>query len=159
MLNKPSCFDSRDQYLAWWALIRDSVRTNGKKVPLIHFCQDCTLAYQHKMVEEKRCEYPGTIFNGDTITTPKLEKNWIEKYDSIQESLEDYRGTQLYVGTLSSDVIKTGRIGKECQIEGVPFAIHPRCKNCGILAGPNHYEAFLIGDSCRSCYYNNIEVT
>lgn len=157
-MDKPPCFDTREQWLAWWALIRDSVRTNGKKAPLIHFCQDCTYEYQQKMIREQRCEYPQTDFDSEVIITPRLEKNWTEKYDKIEPSeLEDYRGTQLHVGT--QNIIKPGRIGKECQIDGALFTEHPRCQECGILAGPRHYEPFLIEGTCRSCYYNNIEVT
>lgn len=38
-----------------------------------------------------------------------------------------------------------------CQVCGVRVRNHPRCRECGLLAGPNHYVTELRLGLCRDC--------
>lgn len=56
-VNKPSCFESADQYRQWVSL----AKTSG--LPVTHwYCTDCTPGYQAKMIDAERCGFPGVTF-------------------------------------------------------------------------------------------------
>jgi hypothetical protein len=54
----PACFDSEAQYIAWVHAARSAQAK-------IDHCRDCTAAYQARMIEQHRCEYPETVFELD----------------------------------------------------------------------------------------------
>jgi hypothetical protein len=47
----PACFNSKKQYREWKLLSMKSCTHR-----YVSFCEDCTLDYQAKMVNERRCE-------------------------------------------------------------------------------------------------------
>jgi hypothetical protein len=54
----PPCFESKEQYKEYmW----QSLRTNQPADPN-NYCMDCTRKYKLKMLKEKKCEHPETIF-------------------------------------------------------------------------------------------------
>lgn len=54
----PPCFESKERHTAYmW----QSHRTNQPHDPL-NYCLDCTREYKVKMLEQKKCEHPETIF-------------------------------------------------------------------------------------------------
>lgn len=54
----PRCFDSKEQYVLWVAAARSSHPTAGHS-----YCEDCTPAYQARMISSYRCQFPGTTFH------------------------------------------------------------------------------------------------
>ena len=150
-LEFPACYDSREQWASWWALLRDSVRSSTKQKAIIHFCQDCTLSYQAKMISEGRCAYPDTTFNGEIVNTPNLSRSWPELYYPLEESeLSVYRGTLMHVGNIDAD--KQEKKSPLCLICSKELKNHLRCKECGILIGPDHYDQYIVEDYCIACY-------
>ncbi len=39
-----------------------------------------------------------------------------------------------------------------CELDRIPLRVHPRCRRCRILVGPEHYRQDLIDGLCESCY-------
>ena len=54
----PPCFESKEQHLEYMWQVR---KTNQPFDPL-NYCLDCTRDYKIKMLKQKRCEHPETIF-------------------------------------------------------------------------------------------------
>ena len=52
----PACFDSQEQWGRYHVLATIS-GGNG-----FTFCEDCTPEYRDKMVAQRRCKFPGTVF-------------------------------------------------------------------------------------------------
>lgn len=56
-MDYPPCFDSPNQYELWRQAAKSIHPTPGHS-----YCEDCTSEYQHKMINGKRCRFPGTTF-------------------------------------------------------------------------------------------------
>ena len=54
----PPCFESKESHTGY---LWQSYRTNQPHDPL-NYCLDCTREYKVKMLEQKKCEHPETIF-------------------------------------------------------------------------------------------------
>lgn len=54
--DRPHCFNSDEQFIEWVRLARSSHPGPGG------YCTDCPPAYQARMIRERRCGYPGTLF-------------------------------------------------------------------------------------------------
>ena len=63
----PVCFNSAVEYGLWVQTARQSPPTPGHG-----YCEDCTEEYQSKMLQQKRCKYPDTIFRPDGGIRSKL---------------------------------------------------------------------------------------
>lgn len=55
-IGMPPCFSDRDD---WNEYVQLHIRTRGGKVI---YCTDCTPEYRDRMIEQKRCSYPETVF-------------------------------------------------------------------------------------------------
>ena len=54
----PPCFKDREQYKNYmWSIVKVGLPSDGT-----NYCLDCTREYKIKMLKEKRCEHPETIF-------------------------------------------------------------------------------------------------
>ena len=70
----PKCFDTAKQFTGWVAAARMS-----KPIPAHSYCEDCTPDFQAKMIREKRCQYPGTLFH-------KAEGGWVGRRSFVEVS-------------------------------------------------------------------------
>ena len=68
----PACFETRKQFQGWVTYARMA------KPALAHsYCEDCTPDYQAKMILQKRCLYPGTLFH-------KTEGVWVGRRSALE---------------------------------------------------------------------------
>jgi hypothetical protein len=63
-VNYPTCFNDPKEFKDWVRYARQSKPSESDS-----FCTDCTPDYRDKMVAEKRCQFPDTIF---VLTTTKV---------------------------------------------------------------------------------------
>ena len=55
--DKPPCFESETQWIAW-CIYEAANHIHGEN----GYCHDCTLRYQQRMIEYNRCAFPLTTF-------------------------------------------------------------------------------------------------
>ena len=55
-IRTPKCFNSPEDYMNWRAAARHT------DPGLNQYCADCTPEYQSAMIQQYRCQYPGTTF-------------------------------------------------------------------------------------------------
>ena len=68
----PNCFENAKQFAGWVAYARMS-----QPAPAHSYCEDCTPDFQAKMIREKRCQYPGTLFH-------KVEGGWVGRRSALE---------------------------------------------------------------------------
>ena len=68
----PKCFENDKQFTGWVTYARQA-----KPAPAHSFCEDCTPDFQAKMIREKRCAYPGTLFH-------KSEGDWVGRRSALE---------------------------------------------------------------------------
>lgn len=68
----PKCFDDAKQFTGWVSYAR-----LAKPAPAHSFCEDCTPEFQSKMILEKRCMYPGTLFH-------KSDGDWVGRRSALE---------------------------------------------------------------------------
>jgi len=68
----PKCFDTAKQFKGWVDAARMS-----HPAPAHSYCEDCTPDFQAKMIRDKRCQYPGTLFH-------KSEGGWVGRRSVVE---------------------------------------------------------------------------
>lgn len=77
----PACFEDKKQYREWKLLSMKSCSYR-----YVDYCEDCTLAYQSKMVRERRCDF----FDLDLVDfQDKHKRDDISKEAPGKFSIED----------------------------------------------------------------------
>jgi hypothetical protein len=77
----PKCFESEKQFQGWVSYARQA-----KPARAHSWCEDCTPEYQAKMITEKRCMYPGTLFHksGSDLKGTDSEGDWVGRRSALE---------------------------------------------------------------------------
>jgi hypothetical protein len=77
----PKCFQDSKQFQGWVSYARQA-----KPAPSHSYCEDCTPDFQAKMIMEKRCQYPGTLFHksGSDLKGTASEGDWIGRRSALE---------------------------------------------------------------------------
>jgi hypothetical protein len=77
----PKCFSDDKQFTGWVTYARQA-----PPAPAHSFCEDCTPEYQGKMIQAKRCMYPGTLFHksGSDLKGTTSEGDWVGRRSALE---------------------------------------------------------------------------
>ena len=77
----PKCFQDSKQFQGWVSYARQA-----HPAPAHSYCEDCTPEYQAKMIMEKRCQYPGTLFHksGSDLKGTASDGDWVGRRSALE---------------------------------------------------------------------------
>ena len=77
----PKCFSDEKQFTGWVTYARQA-----PPAPAHSWCEDCTPEYQAKMIMEKRCMYPGTLFHRSSadMKGQKADGDWVGRRSALE---------------------------------------------------------------------------
>ena len=77
----PKCFEDAKQYQGWMSYARQA-----PPAPAHSFCEDCSPEFQAKMIMEKRCMYPGTLFHksGSDLKGTASDGDWVGRRSALE---------------------------------------------------------------------------